>query len=240
MKKVNLRKALEAAATEYQQDHLMLLVHDWLYQETLRDEVLQHALQNGNQTGDLLPAKQLNRQLCFDLESIQQVSIRYRLRFLESHRFAGDIPREALTKIKALEQKTDTSLKQFYILAPAKAFKLGDCNEDPLLFAQTSDGKYYLIHQWGNDLNPIRNIVNWPKRSLFHLMATVFIITSLLTLLAPNSMFVSGEEVSYLNSGRVIFFFWINLLMAAILSYAIFAFQFTFSSHNWNSRFFND
>jgi hypothetical protein len=241
MKKVNLRKALEAAENQRQQNKILSLVNHWLTEENNAERNVLEALQGKVEKHDKLPVfPGINKQQLFGAEAIRKVAVTYRLRFLKSQYFAGEIPREALGKIRELRQRTNSEVNDFYILAPAKAFKLGDCNEDPLLFAQTADGRFYLIHQWGNDLSAKRKILNWPLRSLAHLATTVFLFSVLLSFFLPTSFFTGNADAGYFTSGRVVFFFWINLVTAAILSYAFFAFHIIFSAQNWNSKYFND
>ncbi|CAN0604076.1 unnamed protein product, partial [Ectocarpus sp. 12 AP-2014] len=97
----------------------------------------------------------LNSDKIYHTKEIKQICIDYRLRFLDTKYFKGTIPAEGLSKIKALEKEHDTEIKGFKIIAPSKLFKLED-KDDPLLFAPIGNGYYYLIHQWGNDLQPFR------------------------------------------------------------------------------------
>lgn len=241
MKKINLRKALEAAESERQQNRLLSVVNFWLAEDANADHRVLHSIRNLSSKELTLPYfTGIERQRIFSLSAIRAVAVKYRLRFLKSPFFSGEIPAEALTKVKKLKKETGIEVSSFYVLAPSKAFKLGDCNEDPLLFAQLSDGRFYLVHQWGNDLHPKRSVINWPLRSVYHLVITALVFSLILTLLLPTGFFTNEPSAAYLNSGRVVFFFWTNLLLASILSYTFFAFHIIFSAQNWNSKFFND
>lgn len=239
MKNINLQKALYEAENRKIESGLIEQVSRWLNDEANRDADIWRALRSEDTEGTTLPPHFVESKTSFSKEAIQSVAVKYRLRFLKSHLFQGEIPQEAIVKIKQLENRSHTQLNQFYILAPAQRFQLGDCNEDPLLFVPLSNGRFHLVHQWGNDLKWYRQWLNFPLKNWRTLTITLLAATAILTLLMPNSAFSSGESMGYFNSGRIIFFFWINLLMAAVLSYAGFAFNFTFSAHNWNSKFFN-
>lgn len=239
MKNVNLRSALREVEEKKVENGLIDQVSRWLNEEESRDQEIWQALRKPENTGNALAPEFAAPNATFSLSSIQRVAIAYRLRFLDSHLFQGEIPQEAIAKIKAIENRSHTKLDEFYLLAPAKQFKLGDCNEDPLLFVPLSNGKFYLVHQWGSDLKWHRKWFNFPSQNWRTLALTLFVFTALLTLALPTGFFAGGEDAAYLSTGRLVFFFWINLLLAAILSYAGFAFNFTFSKHNWNSRFFN-
>lgn len=239
MKNVNLREALNEAESRDVEFGLINQISKWLNDEQERENSIWDALSSPSTEESTLAPFHVDPKNCFSREAIKSVAVRYRLRFLESHLFQDTIPHEAISKIKQLENRSHTNLKQFYILAPAQRFKLSDCNEDPLLFVPLSNGKFYLVHQWGNDLKWYRQWLNFPAKNWRTLGFSVLALTTLFSLMLPNSFFVTGEETAYFNSGRIVFFFWINLIMAAALSYAGFAFNFTFSKHNWNSKFFN-
>ena len=170
----------------------------------------------------------------YHLNHIKKISIDYRLRFLDSKYFKGDIPQEALTKIKQLEKQHNTELKRFKIIAPSKLFKLKDKN-DPLLFVPLGNGYFYFIHKWGNDLHPLRKILMWPFKNIVNLTALVFGLSYLISLLVPISLFsksTSGFEF------WIIFFFMFKSLAAVVIFYG-FAKGKNFSHAIWNSKYFN-
>jgi len=117
----------------------------------------------------------------FHIDQIKSICIDYRLRFLSSHLFKNEIPEEAISTIRALEKDHNTTLNDFKIVAPSKHFHLKNY-DDPLLFAPIGNNYYYLIHKWGNDINPFRKWLVRPLRdmgSLLILIATVSLIFSL-------------------------------------------------------------
>lgn len=240
MKHINLRKELQEAENRIMQSSLLDQVEGWLNEEQERDQEIRQNLQAENPQGLLLSPHLVDETSTYSLAAIKKVAVKYRLRFLKSHLFRGDIPSEAISKIKHLEDCSLTKLSGFYILAPAKRFQLSDCNEDPLLFVPLANGKYHLVHQWGDDMKWYRKWTSFPMQNWRTMLFTILVFNLAFTLLMPNAAFAMGEETPFINSGRIIFFLWINLLMAAIFSYVGFAFNFTFSKHNWCSKFFND
>ncbi len=168
----------------------------------------------------------------YHLRHIKKIAIDYRLRFLDSHYFKGEIPEEAITKIKKLEKDHGLELKGFKILAPSKLFKLED-RDDPILFAPIGNDHYYLIHKWGYDLHPLRKILMWPFKSLVNLIVLVVGISYLLTLLVPNGLF-SKESSSF--QFWVIFFFMFKCLASIVIFYG-FALGKNFNPAIWNSRY---
>ena len=97
----------------------------------------------------------LDTDKIYHIDQIKEICIDYRLRFLDSKFFKGEIPQEGISRIKALEKAHNIEIKGFKIIAPSKLFRLED-KDDPLLFAPIGNQYFYLIHRWGNDLHPLR------------------------------------------------------------------------------------
>ena len=168
----------------------------------------------------------------YHLRHIKKIAVDYRLRFLDSRYFKGEIPQEAISKIKNLEKEHKLELKGFKILAPSKLFKLED-KDDPILFAPIGNDHYYLIHKWGRDLHPLRKIMMWPFKSLVNLIALVVGISYIITLLVPNGLF-SKESSSF--QFWVIFFFMFKCLASIVIFYG-FALGKNFNPAIWNSKY---
>ena len=69
----------------------------------------------------------------YHLDTIRDICIDYRLRFLDLKYFKNDLPQEAFDKIAALETEHNTTLTGFKVKAPSKLFRLKN-TDDPLLF----------------------------------------------------------------------------------------------------------
>ena len=113
----------------------------------------------------------------FHISDIKKLCADYRLRFLDTVFFKDEYPEEAITKIHELENLHNTTLSSFKIVAPIDVFKLRKA-DDPLLFAPMGNGYYYLIHKWGNDVNPFRKLRYWSVKNIENLLIsmTLFII----------------------------------------------------------------
>ena len=61
----------------------------------------------------------LNVNQIFHVKDIQKLCINYRLRFLDSKRFNGNFPPEALDAIKAFEKEQEREITGFKMIAPA-------------------------------------------------------------------------------------------------------------------------
>lgn len=176
----------------------------------------------------------LERSRIYHINDIKKICIDYRLRFLDSKYFKGDIPVEALSKIKALEKEHDLKIKGFKIIAPSKLFKLED-KDDPLLFAPIGNGYHYLIHQWGNDLHPLRKIIMWPFKGMVNLTILVLLLSFLVTLLIPDGLFSKSNSTTEF---WIINFFMFKCIASVVIFYG-FALGKNFNPAIWNSKYFN-
>jgi len=151
----------------------------------------------------------------YHLDQIKKVCIDYRLRFLNSNYFKGDIPQAALQKISEIERQHNIEVKGFKIIAPSKLFKLKD-KDDPLLFAPIGNDYFYLVHKWGNDLHPLRKLLMWPFKNIVNLTLLVLVVSYLVTLLVPNGLFSKTNSTAEF---WIIFFFMFKCLASVVIFY---------------------
>lgn len=179
---------------------------------------------------DLLETEQI-----YHVDTIKKICVDYRLRFLDSARFKGPIPEEALSKIRRLEKEHDTKLDGFKIMAPAKLMKLENA-DDPLLFAPIGNGYYYLIHKWGNDLHPFRRLLMWPYKNFDNLILSIFVISILLTAISPMQVFT--KKIPGMTEYILLFLFMFKAVGGVVLYYG-FAKGKNFNEAIWNSKYYN-
>lgn len=170
----------------------------------------------------------------FHLDAIRQICIDYRLRFLDSKYFKGEIPAEAISKINQLEKIHTAELTNFKIIAPSKLFRLKD-KDDPLLLAPMGNDYYYLIHKWGNDLHPLRKLLMWPFKSIVNLTLLVVLISYFVTLLVPEGLFSKNSS----NAEFWIMFFFMFKCIASVVIFYGFALGKNFNPQIWRSKYFN-
>ncbi len=176
----------------------------------------------------------LVRDKIFHLSDIQRICITYRLRFLNSSLFKGNLPYEAISKIKHLEQQHHTSLKAYKIMAPAGFFRLKNA-DDPLLFVPMGNEYYYLIHAWGRDLHPLRKLMMWPFKDLENFIVLLLGLSLILTALIPEGMFSPEQTTSQF---LIIYLFMVKWL-AGVAIFLGFKRGLNFSCSSWNSKYFN-
>jgi len=176
----------------------------------------------------------LSTDKIFHISDIEKICITYRLRFLNSSFFKGELPHEAISKIKQLEEEHKISLKAYKIMAPSQFFKLKNA-DDPLLFAPIGNQYYYLIHSWGRNLHPLRKLMMWPFKHLENFIVLLLLLSLIFTSLIPDGMFSPHQTTSQFLILYLFMFKWISGLAI------FFGFKkgMNFSSATWNSNYFN-
>lgn len=237
LKKTNIREKLNAEKlrdAELEQNTL-----EQVYKILLKDNENQKRIENTIAKGKVIPTNAFNFDLLeteriYHINEIKNICIDYRLRFLESKYFKGQIPQEAFSKIKFLEKEHDIEIKGFKIIAPSKLFKLED-KDDPLLFAPIGNEYFYLVHQWGNDLHPLRKLLMWPFKNIVNLALLVLAISLLATYLVPSGLFSKSDSALEF---WILFFFMFKCIASVVIFYG-FAMGKNFNPAIWNSKYFN-
>lgn len=235
LRKTNIEERLSALKEKESGESLMQEVFEILNKDELKKEIIlarvagKSAIVENDFKFDLLKSDKI-----YHLHQIKQICIDYRLRFLDSRYFKGDIPGEALLEIKEMEREHQFEIQGFKILAPSRMFKLKD-KDDPLLFAPIGNGYYYLIHKWGNDLHPLRKIFAWPFKNISNLAAVVILLSYLLTLMIPEGLFSkTGSSKEF----WILFFFMFKSIAAVVIFYGV-ALGKNFNAAIWDSKYFN-
>jgi hypothetical protein len=187
------------------------------------------------------------------ISTIEDLCMKYRLRFLPSGRYTGAIPPDITTEIKQLEKnkanndpkgnfkKFDEShlKKEFFIMAPPKMFKLEErkkvervsyfkqfitaLREEPILFYREDSEHYVMVKKWGNDFTIFRRLLGTAMKSVKNLYLTVLTI-----LLVPDLLFSTFGTNSSIGSSHIltaVSAFFMFGIFAAIISGVIVAFS---------------
>lgn len=169
----------------------------------------------------------------FREEDIRAMAIRYRLRFLDAALFKGEIPHTALAEVKRLDRQAYGNLSGFKILAPAGLFHLREKDKDPVLFLSLGKGWYYLVHQWGKDLHPLRALAVWPFRSFRTLFLCVLALATVVTFSFPDAVMMMPGDTSSWPVRGILFFYCLFALSGLTALYG-FSRMRDFSSTLWN------
>ncbi|RAJ11884.1 hypothetical protein [Olleya aquimaris] len=192
-----------------------------------------NTLQSGQQgNSNLFDIDKLEADRIFHIDSIKKTCIDYRLRFLDTKYFKNQFPREAISRIKHLEKTHNTSLKGFKIMAPSKLFKLEN-PDDPLLFAPIGNGYYYLIHKWGNDLNPFRKWLVLPFKNFENLLIFALLTSVIITVLFNFNL---TQDQHYIGKMLLLFLFMFKSVVGIVIFYAISQGK-NVNTAIWNSKY---
>jgi hypothetical protein len=170
----------------------------------------------------------------FHISQIKAVCIDYRLRFLDSKLFKSYVPEDAISQIRHLEKSHNTTLSGFKIMAPSKQFHLKNY-DDPLLFAAIGNNYYYLVHKWGNDLNPYRKLLVRPLRDLGSFIVLLLAVTALITA-AVSDIEVKGVAK---DTFLLLMFLFIFKSVCGVALYYCFWKGKNFNAAIWDSEYYN-
>ena len=234
-KPTNIQEQLHKAKRQFSEEQIIREVY-LLLQKSAREEekILKKISGNTSRVENSFNFDLLETDRIFHIDQIKDICINYRLRFLDSKYFKGEIPHKTISKIKLLEEKHEMEIEGFKIVAPSKLFKLAD-KDDPLLFAPIGNGYFYLIDKWGNDLHPMRRILVWPFKNIVNLTLLVILISFLTTLFVPDGLF---SKTNSQKEFMIIFFFMFKSVAAVVIFYG-FALGKNFNPAIWNSKYFN-
>lgn len=210
----------------------------FLSEDAMREgELISRLASNKNKCDELL-WDELDETRLFHIDAIRKLAIDYRLKFLPSAQFKGEIPYEALHEVKNQEALHQTEFTNMYVLAPRKYFNLQDCDGDPLLFTRVGENHYYLLAQWGGDMHRLRKWLVWPVKNARNAVWSILIFALILNVLTPDSWLakrVSEDLYMY----RIIWFIQCLFILVALSVFYMFGFHRNLSEKEWNSKYFN-
>lgn len=233
LENVNIKEKLDVERGKCNEEALLEEVHQLLAEPTPTQKIANRIVKSDSHLPKQFNFDLLDASRIYHISQIGKICINYRLRFLDAKLFKGDIPKEAYQEIASLEAKHATEINQFKMIAPAKLFKLENA-DDPILLASLGNDYYYFIHQWGNDLHPLRKIIMWPLKTFENFMITLFALSALATFLVPSGLLSENSTTEKL----MLFMFMIKW-MGTIALYYGFAKGKNFSSAIWQSKYYN-
>lgn len=176
--------------------------------------------------------EKLDSNKIYSINTIKNVCIDYRLRFLDIKYFKNKLPNEVFQKIKSLEKTHNTNIGDFKIMAPSALFRL-EKTDDPLLFVPLGNNYYYLVHKWGNDLHPFRKLIMWPFKNIWNLLFTILLFSFLVTEITPLTLFTKTPNTS---SYWMLLFFMFKAIASVVLYFG-FALGKNFNPAIWNNKY---
>jgi hypothetical protein len=234
--KLNLQESLLSRRKKFKSEAALLLEVKALFTENDFDRnlITTKLSQKSSTKPNQLQFDLLETNKIFHLEQIKTICIDYRLRFLDSDIFKNDIPEEAISKIRMLEKTHNTSLDGFKIIAPSKAFHLLNY-DDPLLFVPMGNDYYYLIHQWGSEMNPLRKLLVMPIKNLGNFTITTILLSVFVALLVPENNLSKSVPLA-----SVIVFLFAFKSIFAVFAYYFFMMGKNFNEEIWQRQYYNN
>lgn len=236
-KPLNITAQLEKvrAKNRKHEDVLLNEVKNILSADLLKENKILNHLKFYNEAFELVDETDVDASLIYTKTEIKKTCVNYRLRFLDSQYYKNEIPYEAVLKIKDFNSRYRKDLKRFKILAPAIAFTNKENKLPCLLFAETLNGNYYLIHGWGENLKWNRAILNFPLRTIETLFLTIALFTLLVDISLPVELITLDRAAPYWCGYRVATYFHLLIFFSGFTTYGMFAFHKHFSSSDWNN-----
>ncbi|MFL5751970.1 MAG: hypothetical protein ACJ76F_01075 [Bacteroidia bacterium] len=227
--------AREKRQAHRHEDKLLEEARRLIIAEQFSDKYILQNLKSYNRSFELVNEEESREEDLFRIEEIRNTCINYRLKFLDSQLYPGEIPYEAILKIKNINKVQHKDIRHFKILAPAEDFNEGKKVQDTLLFAKTVYGNYCLIHQWGTPLKASRKLTSFPFRNFECLIFCVLLFTFCLTMAIPTRRLTTDVKADYLSMYRIAAFFHLLILNGGFTIYLAVAFRLKLSSTTWDS-----
>jgi hypothetical protein len=218
------------------EEELLAEANRILVQNRLADKNILDNLKFYTSSFEFLDEEEVEAAKVFTLSQIRSTAMKLRLRFLPSQDYEGEIPYEAVLKIKELNRQHRKELKHFKILSTDTFFADPYCGSQALLFAQTLYGNYYLAHSWGKPLKPRRKMLAFPLRSFEMLALCLLTFTLLECLVIPNHLLSTDTRADYFSMYRIAAYFHLLILNAGLMIFLLFAFHLNFSEQVWNTK----
>ncbi len=230
-----LQQALENERKELpQQEALLQEAQRILFKSRLSDKNILDNLKFYNSSFEFLDDDEIEKQKTFTPAQIKSLCKKLRLRFLSSQSYHGEIPYEAILKIKELNASYRKDLKHFKIVSTKYFFTSPQNDEAAMLFVQTLYGNYYLLHSWGKPLGKWRSAKFFAIRNFESLFVCLFVFTLTESLLLPNHLLTTDVKTGYFSMYRMACVFHLLIFNAAFTVFGLFSSRLNFSESNWD------
>ena len=241
MKGVNLEDKLDLERSRLRAnvaDELLATYKRFFNENDALDAQIIENIFGSDGQAQFLNLEQLDPNRIYGVDEIKKVCVDYRLRFLDAKYFKGEIPYEAIAKVKRLQKDQNQEITGFKIIAPAPMFRLQEKDKDPLLFVNLGNGLYYLIHKWGGEISAWRKALVYPFRSFESLFKSIVALAFVIAMAVPSEVMMGPKDTTSMHI-RVIFFFYLFLAFSGLTALYGFSRMKNFSVALWKSKYFD-
>lgn len=205
-----------------------------LHAEAFRGKNILNNLKHYSKLSEVLNEDDVDGLNVFSMEQIKEIALTYRLRFIDSQCYKYDFPYECILKLDHLNLTHQKNIKGMKLLGTDKFFKTKGNEDIAVLFAPTDQGNYYLVHQWGKPLHPLRKLSSWPFRNIENLFISLMIFTLIVTLCLPTYLITLDRKATYWCGYRAGVFFHLLIFFMGFTTYFTFAFSRNLGTMMWN------
>jgi hypothetical protein len=230
-----LQQALENERKELsQQDILLQEAERILFKSRLSDKNILDNLKFYNSSFEFLDDDEIEKQKTFTPAQIKSLCKKLRLRFLSSQSYKGEIPYEAILKIKDINTTHHKDVKHFKIVSTTDFFASSGIDAAAMLFVQTLYGNYFLLHSWGKPVSKWRSVKFFALRNFESLFVCLFVFTIAESLLMPTHLLTTDIKTGYFSMYRMACVFHLLIFNAAFTVFGLFSSRLNFSESNWD------
>ncbi|MAY83225.1 MAG: hypothetical protein CMP59_03750 [Flavobacteriales bacterium] len=225
---VDLHEQLIKIQKKHPSESILEEVEGILQNEEQHEKRIIESIENGS-NGLSIDESLLDQEQIFSIDQIEKLCIKYRLRFLDSKHFKGEIPYAAIQKIKKLETEFGVQLNGFKIIAPKELFRLTDKDSDPILMLPLKNNRFYFIHKWGGEISALRALLAFPMRnfmSMFWFLAALAVVFSWAVPTPSFDVFIFLVVHSFIG-------------ICGLACMLVFTMRENFSTEEWNSKYFS-
>jgi len=124
----------------------------------------------------------LDPERIFHIDDIKRLCVNYRLKFLHTGLYNGEMDAGIPAAISELESRLNKDIDgdAMKIVAPIQSFDLSENPWDPIMFYDLGNDMWYMVHKWGQDISALRWLTSLKWRSYW-----TWAIASLITYWIP-------------------------------------------------------
>lgn len=231
-----LRELLQLKNQKNDEENLLLEVRNIVKRSLYNLSNISDNLDMYSQRLYFLDDEELDENLIFTLEEIENICIKYRMHFANYEYYKNSIPSVAEVKLEYLNDTYQKKLNHLKIISYRENFLQPNHHKNyGILFAPTLNGHYYLIHQWGHPIPKYRKYLWFPLRSFETLAISIILFTLVVDLILPTYLITLDHTATYWSGYRLGVFFHLLIFFSGLTMFIVVAFFKNVSKNIWHS-----